>query len=329
MKTLNTLNPLNMLNTLNPLNTVNGPDLFDGTHPEARDPKALDGLMKSLDVLSKFYFRTEVYGMDNVPEHSALLVGTHIGGLCATDMFLFFHAWHRRFGDDKPLYGLGHDMHFVNPLTRELFARGGAVKANREMAHKVLGLDNAYLAVYPTGARELFKPYHRRNEVNFHGHKGFVKVALEAQRPIVPVVSTGADTFVCLNEGARTARLLGLDKLLRMPVWPIMVSFPLGVTFGPAPHLPLPSQVRISVGQPIQMPYGPEAAKDPEKVDALYRHVESTMQSMTHRLSNMKAVKPRALPSLSEMRASVQAMLGYAEAMQDQLSQLAQERKAA
>lgn len=287
-------------------------DLFDGTHPEARDPNALEGLMSALDGLSRHYFRTEILGFDHVPDESCLVVGTHNGGLFATDMFLLFHAWHRRFGDTKPLYGLGHDIHFVNPLTRELFARGGAVKANREMARKVLAQDNAYLAVYPTGARELFKPYHKRNVVDFHGHKGFVKVALEAQRPILPVVTTGADTFICLNEGERTAKFLGVDKLLRVPVWPLMLSVPFGLTLGPAPHFPLPGQVRIAVGQPIPMPYGPEAASDPAKVDALYNKVQATMQGMRDRLVRIRPVNQPLLPSLSELREKIEAVLDQA-----------------
>lgn len=296
--------------------------LFDGNHPEARDMNALDGLMRALDGLSRHYFRTEVMGLDHVPDESCLVVGTHNGGLCATDMFLFFHAWHRRFGEDKPLFGLGHDMHFVNPLTRELFARGGAVRANREMAKKVLAMENAFLAVYPAGARELFRPYQQRHLVDFNGHKGFVKLAIESQRAILPVVTLGADTFICLNEGVRTARVLGLDKLLRMPVWPFMLSVPFGITFGPAPHLPLPGQVRISVGQPIPIPFGPEAAKDPAKVDEIYFKVQNTMQSMRDRLVKLKSVEARHIPSLSDLKHAFESVLEAANVWSSSEQQL-------
>jgi 1-acyl-sn-glycerol-3-phosphate acyltransferase len=283
------------------LHSQPGVDLFDGTHPEVRDLTRIQGLIRTLDVLSRHYFRTETIGFDNVPDESCLVVGTHRGGFLATDMFMFFHAWYRRFADVKPLYGLGHDIHFMNPLMRETMCRGGAVRACREVAIKLLTREKHYLAVYPGGARELFTPVSRRNRIDFHGHKGFIKLALEAQVPIVPTVSIGADSFYCLTEGEAIAKALKVDKVFRMPVWPFMLSLPLGFTPGPVPHLPLPTQIRLSVGQPIRLPYGPEAAKDPRIVDELYEKVQSTMQGMRDRLERVRQVERPLLPSAREL----------------------------
>ncbi len=278
-------------------------DLFDGTHPEVRDPGQLSGLMRALDLLSRYYFRTEVTGLDNIPERSSLLVGQHIGGMYAPDMFMFFHAWYRRFGDDIPLYGLAHDVHFLNPLTREFLSRGGALRAKRQTALNVLARPKNCVIVYPAGVRELLRPVHKRGKVDFCGHKGFIRLALEAQVPIIPTCSVGADTFLCLNEGEWLAKMLRVDRLLRMPIWPFMLSIPWGITPGPVPHFPLPMQIRLSVGQPISLPYGPEAASDPRVVDTLYQEVQDTLQSQRSRLTRVQALRDPWLPALPTLRA--------------------------
>ncbi len=289
-------------------------DIYDGTHPEARDWNQFGRALKVLDLISTYYFRTSVTGFDNVPDESSLVVGTHIGGLPAADLGMLFHAWYRRFGDQRPLYGLAHDIHFRKKKWARLLSLGGGMKASKAVALDILRRPNHHVIVFPAGARELLKPYHRRDRIDFHGHRGFVRLALEAGVPIVPSVSVGADTFFVLNEGTNTARLLGVDKSLRIPVFPAMISFPWGLTLGPAPHIPLPKQIRIAIGTPLRFNLGAEAANDPYIVDDIYYTVQSVMQGMRDRLARVKAVTQPLRPSIAELRAHVREALEIFEA---------------
>ena len=69
------------------------------------------------------------------------------------------------------------------------------------------------------------------------GRKGFLRLALEKDVPIVPMVTLGGqETALFLSRGEGLARLLRLDKSLRLKSLPIMLSLPFGLQIGPLPH---------------------------------------------------------------------------------------------
>ena len=75
------------------------------------------------------------------------------------------------------------------------------------------------------------------------GRKGFLKLALEKDVPIVPMVTLGGqETALFLSRGEGLARFLGLDKSLRLKSLPIMLSLPFGLQVGPLPHIPAARQ---------------------------------------------------------------------------------------
>ena len=68
----------------------------------------------------------------------------------------------------------------------------------------------AALLVYPGGDWEVHRPSWERNKVDFAGRKGFVRLALDAGVPIVPVVSIGGqETALFLSRGIGSRALLG------------------------------------------------------------------------------------------------------------------------
>ena len=65
----------------------------------------------------------------------------------------------------------------------------------------------AALLVYPGGDVEVHRPTWEGNTVNFDGRRGFVRLALEHDVPIVPVVAIGGqETALFLSRGERVAR---------------------------------------------------------------------------------------------------------------------------
>jgi hypothetical protein len=82
------------------------------------------------------------------------------------------------------------------------------------------------------------------DQIEFGGRQGFIKLALERDVPIVPVVAIGGqETALFLTRGERAAKLIGLDKLTRIKVLPVSIGPPLGVNLLDLPGaFPLPGQ---------------------------------------------------------------------------------------
>ena len=162
----------------------------------------------------KNYFRSEVRGLDNIPAGPCLVVGNHSGGLLTPDMSVFAVAYYDRFGYERPLYTLAHDMLFNTPAA-DLLKRTGVIRATRENAYAALA-SGAVVMVFPGGDHEVYRPTLRRNKIAFGGRTGYVTTALEAGVPIVPAVSVGGqETQLYLARGEWISRLLGLAKLER------------------------------------------------------------------------------------------------------------------
>jgi 1-acyl-sn-glycerol-3-phosphate acyltransferase len=158
-------------------------------------------------------------------------------------------------------------------------SRLGAVPARRGLAQAALAR-GAKVLVYPGGDLDTFKPYRDRHRVTFGDRKGFVRTAIAAGVPIVPVVSVGAhETLRVLTDGRRLAHALGLHRLLRVEVVPVMLCLPWGLWVGAwETHIPLPSRLRIRVLPPLRFEVPREAANDDAVVTRARDVVAATMQ---------------------------------------------------
>lgn len=246
-------------------------------HLEDRDPDYLREALPLLWLISTFYFRAEVRDIGNVPaDRPALLVGNHSGGNVIVDTFIFSLAFSTYFGVERPFHQLAHNLAIAWPLAGDLLRKSGTLSASHENAEEALAA-GAPVLVYPGGDWETHRPSWRGDEIDFAGRKGFIRLALDAGVPIVPVVSIGGqETALFLSRGARLARTLRLDKLLRLKVLPISLALPWGLNVGDlGGHIPLPAKITIEVLPPIDLEreFGP----DPD-VDEVYDHVTAQMQ---------------------------------------------------
>lgn len=245
-----------------------------------RDPEFIRANLNKLAFLVEHYHHTSVEGFEHVPEGPALAVGNHNGGIMSPDMFALMVAWWRHFGVDAPAYGLMHDLPFLVPVIGNALARCGAVPARPENAAALLARGCKVL-VYPGGDIDAFRPASMRDQIVFGERRGFIRVALRAGVPIVPIVSVGAhDGFHVLTDGRAMVRRLGLKRFSRVEAFPIALCLPWGISLGPVPYLPLPVQMRIRILPPLAWPsLPPEAADDDEIVTACREEVRSAMQT--------------------------------------------------
>jgi 1-acyl-sn-glycerol-3-phosphate acyltransferase len=243
---------------------------------DERDPDYIREQLPGLWLLASLYFRGEVRGLGNIPEDGAvLLVGNHSGGNLTPDTGVFTLAFSAYFGVERSFYQLAHNLVLSMPGLGRL-RKFGTVAASHENAHKALDA-GAALLVYPGGDYEVHRPIWDRHKIDFNGRKGFLRLAIEKDVPIVPVVSIGGqETSIFLSRGERLAKLLGVDRAFRLKVLPISLAIPWGLNVGDMlGHFPLPAKIVVEALPPIHL--REEFGEDPD-VDEVYDHVARLMQ---------------------------------------------------
>ena len=243
---------------------------------DERDPDYIRDNLPGLWLLASLWFRGEVRGLGNVPDEGpVLLVGNHSGGNLTPDTGVFTLAFSAYFGVERPFYQLAHNLVLSMPGLGFL-RRFGTVAASPENAERALKA-GAALLVYPGGDMEVHRPSWHSGRVDFAGRRGFVRLALEHDVPIVPVVSIGGqETAIFLSRGEGLARTLRLDRLFRLKVLPISIAPPWGLNVGDfLGHIPLPAKIVVEALPPIHLreEFGPEP-----DVDEVYEHVTRVMQ---------------------------------------------------
>jgi len=243
---------------------------------DERDPDYIRENLPWLWLLSSIYFRGEVRGLGHIPEEGpVLLVGNHSGGNLTPDTGVLTLAFAAYFGVERAFHQLAHNLVLSAPGL-SFVRKFGTVAASPENARKALD-SGAALLVYPGGDYDVHRPSWQGGRIDFARRKGFVRLALEQDVPLVPVVAIGGqETALFLTRGEGLARALMLDRLLRLKVLPISLALPWGLNIGDfLGHLPLPAKITVEVLPAIALreEFGP----DPD-VDEVHDHVVSVMQ---------------------------------------------------
>ncbi|HVF80266.1 MAG TPA: lysophospholipid acyltransferase family protein [Solirubrobacteraceae bacterium] len=243
---------------------------------DERDPDFIRETLPAQWLLASLWFRGEVRGLGNVPEDGpVLLVGNHSGGSMTPDSLVFTLAFSTYFGVERRFHQLAHNLVMSMPGLGFL-RKYGVVAASPENADRALASGAAVL-VYPGGDHEVHRPSWESNKINFDGRRGFVRLALQHDVAIVPVVAIGGqETALFLGRGEGLSKLLMLDRLFRLKVMPISIAAPWGLNVGDMfGHIPLPAKITVEVLPAINLreQFGPSP-----DVDEIYDHVTTTMQ---------------------------------------------------
>jgi 1-acyl-sn-glycerol-3-phosphate acyltransferase len=291
---------LSQLRELSSPEFVSPCDTLKGWSLERRNPKVIKKLLPFYQWLYKYYFRVQTSGWENIPrDQQVLLIGSHNGGLAAPDMLMMIYDWFRHFGTQRVTYALMDSRIWqVLPKLARLATQVGALQAHPRMAIAALER-GADLLIYPGGAQDVFRPYSLRNSIHFCGQKGFIKLALEYQLPIIPFISTGAHSSLLvladLYPQLQQLHQWGMPWLggIDPGVFPIYLGLPWGLAIGPLPNIPLPVQLHTRVCPPIVFDhYGKDAARDRGYVQECYNLVCQLMQQELDQLvaQNMSGI---------------------------------------
>jgi 1-acyl-sn-glycerol-3-phosphate acyltransferase len=220
--------------------------------------------------LYEWYWRVTAGGIENIPTAGpAVLVANHSGAL-PIDGALLKIATLKEHGRNP--WMLAGDIVFRLPQVGGFVRRMGNARADPGETAGLLK-DGHLVAVFPEGYQGIGKGWANRYRLEQFGRGGFVKMALQAGAPLLPVGIVGAEQIYPMIANARP-----VAHALRLPYFPVTPTFPL---LGPLGLLPLPAKCHVEFGTPIPtVDYGAESAEDDRLVGELTERARSAVQAM-------------------------------------------------
>ncbi|HUS93760.1 MAG TPA: lysophospholipid acyltransferase family protein [Patescibacteria group bacterium] len=247
------------------------------------DWEFIEAVRPFLDFMYKVYWRVETTGIEHISDYErALLVGNHSGQL-PWDGAMLMTALLNEHPAQRLVRNLYSKWLPTLPFMSSILVKMGQALDSVENGVRLLEQEEL-VGVFPEGYNGVGKLFRNRYKLARFGRDGFVKMALNAQAPIIPVSIVGAEeTYITLGKSSTLARLTGF------PYFPISLRFPwlglLGV-------VPLPTKWYIDIGQPIPMDdYGSDAAVNPALLSQLTDKVRNVIQEMVNnRLEQRRAI---------------------------------------
>jgi 1-acyl-sn-glycerol-3-phosphate acyltransferase len=221
------------------------------------------------EIMTK-YLRVEVEGLENIPRKGPAIISPNHSGYSGFDAFLLCH--HIDQATQRVPRVLAHHFWFLNQTTAIPAQKMGFIEANKKNGLAVLK-KKQLLILFPEGEYGNFKPTTRRYQLQTF-KKGFVRMALETQSPIIPTLVIGAEeTHINLAQLKFTKYLRGL-----------VIPLPLNI-------IPLPARWKIKVLPPIHLDRGPEALDDEDYIRRTTEDIQDYMQiELKNELKNRRFI---------------------------------------
>jgi 1-acyl-sn-glycerol-3-phosphate acyltransferase len=238
-----------------------------------RSRRVLDAMEPLLDFYYRYWFRVETEGIEHVPgEGGALLVSNHSGAL-PPDGPMIMQALRHEHPRSRPVYMLGEHWFKGYPGIGLLANKIGLVPAHPANAQRLLRDEQRLALVFPEGQKASRKLYWQRYRLRRFGRGGFVRTAIRAGVPIVPIAVVGAEEAMPIF-----AHVPLLQRLTGLIYFPINHAFP---AFGlAAGALYLPAKFRIRFMEPVDLSgYGPDDAEDVSLVQTLAEEIRGRIQA--------------------------------------------------
>ncbi len=152
------------------------------------DKKYIELLLKFYDVL-KEYHRHEIRGAQHIPKKGRAIVALN-HSFATYDMFLFCARIYLDRGRMvKPMIDR---LFYKIPYLREMMDYLGAQVGCHENGANLLS-ENEIVSVAPGGMYEAIRPSYHRYQIRWDHRKGFVKLAIRTQSPVILVACPKAD----------------------------------------------------------------------------------------------------------------------------------------
>ncbi len=224
------------------------------------------------------YFRSTITGTENIPSGRVLIVPNHSGQL-PFDGIVVAVACLLEAKPPRIVRPMAERWFPTLPMVNLAFSRAGVVVGDPINCRNLLEADNAIL-VFPEGARGCGKVWDQRYKLVRFG-RGFMRLALQTNTPIVPVSVVGAEESIPSISDAKW-----FAKWFGAPYFPVPPHLPL---LGPLAYVPLPTRFYIDFGEPLHFdgPFDDEDAVIEEKVAVVKERVQ---QMIDERLAQRPSV---------------------------------------
>jgi 1-acyl-sn-glycerol-3-phosphate acyltransferase len=238
-----------------------------------RSERVVQAAAPLLDFYYDKWFRVEVGGIENVPDDGGALIVANHSGAMPPDAPMIAWSIRNRHRSPRPVYVLGEHWFKGYPGVSMLVNKLGLVPAHRANAQRLLRDEGRLAIVFPEGQKATRKLLWQKYRLRRFGRGGFVRTAIKARVPIVPVAVVGAEEAMPIF-----AHLGFLKKLTGLIYFPVTPSFP---HFGPAGALMyLPAKFRIEFMEPIDMSeYPVETVRDPAAIQAISERIRGQIQT--------------------------------------------------
>lgn len=225
---------------------------------DAIDDRFVEKLATPLRTL-RSYLRLKVDGLDHVPERGpALLVANHTGWL-GLDYALTALSVYDAF--ERLPRGMAHEAWFRNPTTASFAKKAGLFQVTKDAMAQQLAKGHLVM-MFPEGEKGAFRP--GSDYVLEPFARGFVRVAMATQVPVVPVAVLGGE-----ESNPVGARIESYEQLLNLKG-----GLPI-----PRNLLPKPVKWRIRFLKPLDFTDCSAAdADDGDRVHAVAEDVRARIQ---------------------------------------------------
>ena len=225
-----------------------------------------------LNFYYRYWFRVELEGVENVPATGgALLVSNHSGAL-PPDAPMIMQGIRNEHPHPRPVYMLGEHWFKGYPGVGMVANKIGLVAAHPANAQRLLRDEGRLALVFPEGQKGSRKLYWQRYRLRRFGRGGFVRTAMRARVPIVPIAVVGAEEAMPIF-----AHVRALQRLTGLIYFPVNHAFP---HFGLAAGLMyLPAKFKIRFLEPVDLSaHDPGDAEDVALVQTLSEQVRERIQ---------------------------------------------------
>lgn len=210
-----------------------------------------------LEVVRK-YFRLEVEGVEYLPKKGAAVITPNHSGYSGFDAIVLGHEIFK--GSHRIARVMTHHLWFMTKSIALPAQKMGFVEATTKNGEDLLKKNNLII-LFPEGEFGNFKSSRKAYHLQ-EFKRGFVRLAITNQVPIIPTLILGAEeTHINLKQ-------LKFSKFLKGVVLPL----PLNI-------LPLPAKWKIIFMEPIYLPYKPEAVEDSELMREIAQDIRERMQT--------------------------------------------------
>ena len=241
-----------------------------GYDPWGFHPDTARRAMLVTTLLYRYWFRVETQGIANIPPGRVLLISNHAGQI-ALDAAMISCACLLEAEPPRVIRGMGEYWLPTVPWVNELMVRTGSVVGTRKNCIDLLENEEAVIA-FPEGVRGMNKLIWERYQLQEFG-QGFMRLALETETPIVPIAVVGSE-----EQAPAIANVRSLARLLRLPAFPVTLTWPL---LGPLGLVPLPVKYRITFGEPMTFEGNP--SDEDEVIGEKVEQVKASIATMLAR----------------------------------------------